>query len=264
MKKLLKSNLVWSNPYFWSKVPDIPKDPEALYNQAWESVSDMSFFEKSLPRYKSYLNDSHNRLLENINYVQAYMLAKLRPVVLVLLMPDIWKYDEQIWLSAIESNSDCVLDADVRLMDIKRLVMAAVKKSGVKLQYASRGLQSDRDVAFAAVENNGWSLRYLTQDLRKDKDVVLKAVKQNGLALRYAQKLVRSNRKVILAAVKQNGDALKNAVKELRSDKAIVLAAVKQNGDALKHAVKELRSDKAIVLAAVEKKYPLLLMQRKV
>ena len=57
----------------------------------------------------------------------------------------------------------------------------------------------------AAVKKNGFALRYASQQLRGDREVVLAAVKQDGDALCHASAELAGDREMELAAVKQNG-----------------------------------------------------------
>ena len=85
----------------------------------------------------------------------------------------------------------------------KKKVLAAVKKSGWALEYASDDLRNNPEVVLAAVKKNGWALEYASDDLRDDKEVVLAAVNQNAAALQYASDDLRNNPEVVLAAVIQ-------------------------------------------------------------
>jgi predicted methyltransferase len=107
----------------------------------------------------------------------------------------------------------------------REVVLAAVNKSGLVLQYASKALKADREVVLAAVKKNGFALQYASKALKADRDVVLAAVKKNGFALQYASKALRANEEVVLAAVGQNELAKKFASKRLKRDLDVKVAA---------------------------------------
>jgi hypothetical protein len=93
------------------------------------------------------------------------------------------------------------------LHDDKNAAMAAVKKHGSALKYASDDLKKDKEVVLNAVKNDGYALRYASDDLKKDKEVVLAAVKQNGLSLLYASEELKKDKDVAMAAILQNPHA---------------------------------------------------------
>ena len=134
----------------------------------------------------------------------------------------------------------------------KELVLAAVKKSGTELFYASDQLKNDKEVVLAAVKQNGMALGLASDELKDDKEVVLVAVKKFGTCLFYASVQLKNNKDVVLTALKQDGETLEYASKELQKDKNVVLVAVKQYGKALKFASDELKNNKEVVLAAVK------------
>lgn len=71
------------------------------------------------------------------------------------------------------------------------LVLAAVQRDGLELEFAAPALQEDRELVLAAVRQNGRALRFAATALRKDHDVVLAAVNSCGLALMYAEESLK-------------------------------------------------------------------------
>ena len=83
------------------------------------------------------------------------------------------------------SNTELVLDwSDPRLADSlladKEVVLAAVSKCGVALQFAAPELQADRAVVLEAVGSCGEAIHYASAELQRDPDVQLAAVVQSG------------------------------------------------------------------------------------
>lgn len=139
---------------------------------------------------------------------------------------------------------------DPKVFSSKVFMAEAVKKDGLRLQYATFDLSRDSSLALEAVKQNGLALQYASYGLRHEKSLVLEAVKQNGLALAYAAENILCDPQVVTAAVTNNGLALEYASDALRDDQEIVLAAVKQNGLALQYAGDECKRSEEIVLTA--------------
>ena len=89
-------------------------------------------------------------------------------------------------------------------------------------------LRADREVVLAAVKKQGMALEYAAEPLRSDREVVLAAVKKTGGALRYACPELRDDREVVLAAVRQRGNALHWASARLRGDMDLAAEALAQ------------------------------------
>jgi len=66
------------------------------------------------------------------------------------------------------------------------VVLAAVAQSGWALEYASKELRRDREVALTAVAQKGSALKCVPEELKADREVVLRAIAQDGQALKYA------------------------------------------------------------------------------
>ncbi len=191
-----------------------------------------------------------------------------------------------IVLAAVQSDyyycgKNALAAASKEFRDDKGVVLAAVRKRGLALQYASDSLKDDRDVVLAAVRKNGnafqdASLRlrckkeivlaamqarripigrlllYTNYILKNDKEVVLAAVRQSGCELKNASEKLKDNIDVVLAAVCNDGESLQYASDRLKNNSKIVLAAVRQNVWALQHASERLKGDKVIVMAALQ------------
>ena len=88
------------------------------------------------------------------------------------------------------------------------VVLDAVDEYPRALAYAhgaALALCADRTVVLAAVRKDGRALRYASYDLRADPAVVLDAVQQDPLALVHARGAARADRTVVLAAVRKDG-----------------------------------------------------------
>jgi len=105
------------------------------------------------------------------------------------------------------------------------VVLAAVKISGLALEYADHNLKNHKEVVLAAVTSKGNALEHADHNLKRDKKMVLAAVTSNGDALQYVSAELRANKEVVLAAATQKGTALKFALKGLNQDKDCLKAA---------------------------------------
>ena len=76
---------------------------------------------------------------------------------------------------------------------------------GMQLAYLNK-FQGEKNVVLEAVKRNGLALQYASQELKGDRSVVLEAVKQNGLALQYVSpKLLQDDKEVNRAIEKEIG-----------------------------------------------------------
>ena len=80
------------------------------------------------------------------------------------------------------SNTELVLDWSdpTSLLADREVVLAAVSKCGVALQFAAPELQADRAVVLEAVGSCGEAIHYASAELQRDPDVQLAAVVQSG------------------------------------------------------------------------------------
>ena len=108
---------------------------------------------------------------------------------------------------------------------VRRIVMEAVTRCGIALQYASEAMRDDRDVVLA-VRHHGWALEFASPRLRGDRDVVLTAVRNDGSALQDASGDLQCDKEVVLAAVKQGRTALQFASGEIRRNFIVFLYLV--------------------------------------
>ena len=160
--------------------------------------------------------------------------------------------DKQTALKVVSDDYEQFQCCSEELKNDWDVVLAAVKKYGPNLEYASSDMQANEEIVKAAINENGEALKFASDELRAKKSIVLKAIQNDGHALKYASDKLRSDRSVVFKAVKYDGRTLKYASNELRSMKGIVLKAVRNKGYALKYASDELRSMKSIVLKAIQ------------
>ena len=135
----------------------------------------------------------------------------------------------------------------------KMIVMSVVKKNGLALEYASKGLRGDKEVVLNAVKQSRlYEFGGASKELRKDRKFVLEVLKEGVNALKYVSEELKNNRNFVLEIVKQKGDFLKYVSEELKNDKEIVLESIKQNVDSLKYASDKLKNNRNFVLEAIK------------
>ena len=89
----------------------------------------------------------------------------------------------------------------------KEFALAVVNQNGSFLRYMPE-LKADRDVVLAAVRKNGFALEYASAALQADKEVVLAAVNNWGHSLEYASPELKKDRDVLMAAATKIGNKI--------------------------------------------------------
>ncbi len=59
----------------------------------------------------------------------------------------------------------------------KSLVLEAVKKSGLALEYVDESFKKDKSIVLEAVKKSGYALKYADESLQKDPDIIKAAKK---------------------------------------------------------------------------------------
>ena len=188
-------------------------------------------------------------LLSNKAFMMHYILKNSK---ILERAADNLKKDIYVVLAAVEKHGLALQWASIDVRGNKDVVLAAVANNGQALQWASEELRGDKDVVLASVVSNGSVLKWASEKLRGDKDVVLASVTNNGRALQWASIDIRGDKDVVLASVTNNGNALQYASLELRGDRDVVSAAVRSNGQALQWARDDLRKDNDLIFLALE------------
>ncbi len=71
-------------------------------------------------------------------------------------------------------------DTPTFIVEDRDVMLAAVKRDGMKLEYASDDLKRDRKVVLAAVRSDGGALKHAAAELQADMEVVLAAIEDGG------------------------------------------------------------------------------------
>lgn len=75
---------------------------------------------------------------------------------------------------------------------------------------------NDSKLVLAAVRKNGLALEYASKELQNNPDIVLAAVRENGTALKFASKEIRDNRRYVLEGLKTTKDAFEVASSRIK------------------------------------------------
>lgn len=144
-----------------------------------------------------------------------------------------------------------IQDAEMNLWLKKHDTILQLRNGTIKAENLSPSEQADKDIMITAVQRRGIDLEYASNELKADYDVVLAAVQNDGLAIYEASPQMRGNRDIALAAVTREGLALSCVSEALKNDHEVVLAAVSHSGYTLQYAHPDLRANREIVFAAV-------------
>ena len=137
-------------------------------------------------------------------------VASSHPMMLKIISPDIVR-------KRFGQSGDIALDSGV--VPYQKVVLAAVRKNGLALQYAVPMYVND-EIVLEAVRNNGLALEWASPQHVND-EIVLEAVRNNGLALEWASPQHRMDKGIVFEAVRQNAAALQWASAQCRADRHV-------------------------------------------
>ena len=110
--------------------------------------------------------------------------------------------DKNIYLKLImnspEDDGICNIfyRAGTDVINDPEVVKAAVKKSGIVIEFVPDRFCNDREIVLAAVTQNGLALKFASDELKADREVVLTAINENGFALNYASEALQDDEKL--------------------------------------------------------------------
>lgn len=74
-----------------------------------------------------------------------------------------------------------------------KFVLAAVRKNGLALEYASKELQNNPDIVLAAVRENGTALKFASKEIRDNRGYVLEGLKTTKDAFEFASSRIKKH-----------------------------------------------------------------------
>lgn len=82
-------------------------------------------------------------------------------------------------VARVKANPEVLANMDEEFRNNRQVVLAAVRKSGLALQFASEAFHEDREVVLAAVRQNGFALQFASTSLRHDSQIIAAAMATN-------------------------------------------------------------------------------------
>lgn len=131
-----------------------------------------------------------------------------------------------------------------------KVMLEAVAKNGIVLQYASLSLRDNDTIAQTAIKCNSYAVRYISDRIKKKRDLMLSVVKENGEVLKWLPHF-SDDKEFIEYAVKENGINIQYASDRLLRDKQLMLDAIKDNNAATKYLCDAFKDDIDIALASL-------------
>ncbi|MGO5336724.1 DUF4116 domain-containing protein [Bilifractor sp. LCP19S3_H10] len=116
--------------------------------------------------------------------------------------------------------------------ETKKIALAAVKLDPLNVYHVSK-FWDDYDVMKAAVQGDGMTLQYASKRLRFNKEIAEIAVRQNGSAYSFLSKGLRKSTKLLRLALETDPDAILLGFSFQKHDPGLVMMAVKGNPEVL-------------------------------
>lgn len=97
-----------------------------------------------------------------------------------------------------------LLNGDIHLKNIPinfrddfDIVLVAVSKNGISLEFSSENLKNNYEIVLAAITQNGTSLQYASNELKNNKKIVVFAMNQHQNNFKYASELLRNDQELL-------------------------------------------------------------------
>ncbi len=179
---------------------------------------------------------------------------------------------------------------ELRRMNEKSVVLAAVRQNGLAIQNASDELKNDDDIIRTALTNNYLAYEFLSPEkkacseyfthykeqkwtceytlshnwmalweekykkFQDDKFLVMLAISQNWLALQFASDKLKNDPDVVITAVKQNWLAYRFITREyFKLSKEVILAAINSNIQVFDYFWDEIKNDPNFMVYVIRK-----------
>ena len=219
-------------------------DKDVVLAAAKKDIESLQYASEELRKDKEFLLEVLNKGIKDVDFLSGWNFADSS--VQESISEELRKNDKGVFLAGLKKGLWMIDHSTIhKLIKDQEVILAAVKKDGLALQYADEDLKKDEEIVLAAVKQNGLALQYAHKDLRKNKKVVLAAVEQNGLALEYASERLKNDTKIVLAAVNQDERALQYAGEKATTD------VIRENWKLLEYAsFQSQHEEKNITIAA--------------
>ena len=136
----------------------------------------------------------------------------------------------------------------------KKFAIAVVGCAPELLERFPDSTREDRDVVLAAVRRNGFALEYASAEMRADSEVVFEAIKTCPTAVQLALRGARADWRLWIMAMSfyQHHWLLRWAPEELKRNHGLWRIAVSVDAGVLEYAPVEVRADREIVFEAIK------------
>lgn len=172
--------------------------------------------------------------------------------------PDKFKNDKEIMLAAVNKRGNNFKWASYELKQNKKITLTAISHpdNPIKLRDVVDKFRNNRDVVIAAVKRDGDNLKWASNRLKRDREVVLTAIKYSKEPGSFKKVMAqfRDDKEIVIAAVKRNGHDLKWASNRLRLDREVVLAATKYSKSTIMYTERipeKFKDDKDVILSVL-------------
>ena len=140
------------------------------------------------------------------------------------------------------------------LRNNRQLVLKAISKKGLDLEFASSNLQNDIEVLQTAVYENFSAFNYTHLSFSEIKNLVLDALKNWNFNWYYKvrKSTLNLSKYNVIAAIKFNLNNWYSVDQVYKNDKELMLFAIGLNASSYYYASEELKLDRDIVLARIK------------
>ncbi len=165
-------------------------------------------------------------------------------------LSDNLKNDDEIALIALKNSVFEMKNLPLKHKDNKDLIMSL---KVFCLDAVSDRLKSDRDVVLMSVSAVGEYLEFASKELQDDAEIALAAVKNSAskTAMPYVSERLKSDVKIAKAAIRNFWDAVEYLSEDGKNNKEIILSALKKDGMYFKDASPNLKRDPEVILTAL-------------
>ena len=151
------------------------------------------------------------------------------------------KNDRDIVFLSVFDDGKLLKNTSKLFQDDDLIVLEAVSKYGLGLEFASDRLKENKLIVKAAIEQNSYALEFASPILRDNFEIVQSAIKKSGITLKYASLSLMDNKELVLYAISNNGRALEYASDNLKDDIDIVKKSISLEKSNLKYASNRLK-----------------------
>jgi hypothetical protein len=224
---------------------------QEIFTKAKDGVISLSDLDPVITVYHEKITEI-TKLISYKNFLIEHPIEQYHDRLDLLLEP--FYCDTEVMKETLEKLNrfdirDLLRKLPAKMQDDYDFVLAAVKKDGPSIQYASERLKELFPIALAAVYS-GSGLEHLSIEMRSKLQIARAAVFRGGAQIRFLPDAIKRNPKILYAALKQSVEAYCFLPDDLKNDREIAKIVISKNGSYLKHLPEVFkRNDELIELA---------------